>query len=386
MKIVYCTVARLGAQTAHEAYVVQLCRAFAGSGVGVELAAAELPGGARGLAARFGDLPSGLHLGLLGLAPARPGRAYALKLFLRLLTRAPDGEEVWITHHPLLALAAVLRRVPWVYDFHQLDPRARLLRFAMLSSTCRGVVFNAEVARQAYTRRHGGVGRPFLVSHNAITAADFSSLLPAAKAREALGLGGGRGLLFAYVGSLGAGRGIEDMIEAIRRLDQAFPGRAGLVIVGGREDQVSALRSSLESRGDAAGLVILAGHRAPCDLPLWYAASDCLLAPYSPSLPAAGVMNPMKLYEYAAAGRPVIASDLPAVREALEGNPVALLVPPDSADGLAAAMRRFVEQAPALADAARLHQRSALKNTWEAKASRLVRWLRAVAEADRPAR
>jgi glycosyltransferase involved in cell wall biosynthesis len=64
-------------------------------------------------------------------------------------------------------------------------------------------------------------------------------------------------------------------------------------------------------------------------IPLYQAASDILLMPYSRSISAssgqdiAEVINPMKMFEYMASGRAIISADLPSIREVLnEGNAV----------------------------------------------------------------
>jgi glycosyltransferase involved in cell wall biosynthesis len=64
-------------------------------------------------------------------------------------------------------------------------------------------------------------------------------------------------------------------------------------------------------------------------IPLYQAASDVLLMPYSRSISASsgqeigGVINPMKMFEYMASGRAIVSADLTAIREVLnEGNAV----------------------------------------------------------------
>jgi len=64
-------------------------------------------------------------------------------------------------------------------------------------------------------------------------------------------------------------------------------------------------------------------------IPLYQAASDVLLMPYSRSISAssgqdiAEVINPMKMFEYMASGRAIVSADLPSIREVLnEGNAV----------------------------------------------------------------
>jgi glycosyltransferase involved in cell wall biosynthesis len=79
--------------------------------------------------------------------------------------------------------------------------------------------------------------------------------------------------------------------------------------------------------------------------------------------------SPLKVFEYMAAGLPIVASELPALREVLRHEENALLVPPDDAPALAAALRRLTSE-PALAERLR-HQAHAdvAGRTWEARAA-----------------
>jgi glycosyltransferase involved in cell wall biosynthesis len=81
--------------------------------------------------------------------------------------------------------------------------------------------------------------------------------------------------------------------------------------------------------------------------------------------------SPLKLFEYLAAGRAIIASDLPALREVLTHDVTAWLVPPGDAAALAGALgtlardsarrQRFGEAARALS----------AEYTWDRRAERL---------------
>src|SRR5687768_16081248 len=77
-----------------------------------------------------------------------------------------------------------------------------------------------------------------------------------------------------------------------------------------------------DPRGDLSALralpnVLFAGERPFAELPAWIAAADVCLIPYAHNRYTASVF-PMKVYEYLAAGRPVVSTRLPAL-EGIEG-------------------------------------------------------------------
>ena len=97
--------------------------------------------------------------------------------------------------------------------------------------------------------------------------------------------------------------------------------------VGGTPELVSFWRSKLaEAR---AANVTMTGFVEHSRIPLYQAAADVLLMPYSRSILAssgqdiAEVINPMKMFEYMASGRAIVCADISVIREVLnEGNAV----------------------------------------------------------------
>jgi len=90
--------------------------------------------------------------------------------------------------------------------------------------------------------------------------------------------------------------------------------------------------------------------------------------------------SPLKLFEYMASGRPVVASDLPALREVLRPDDNAVLVEPGSADALAAGIRRIVGDAAFGRRLAANARRDVADYTWDKRAERLDAALAAAVE------
>ena len=148
---------------------------------------------------------------------------------------------------------------------------------------------------------------------------------------------GGR-LRVGYVGHLYKGRGV-DIIFAMA---EALP-EHDFVIIGGRAEDIAYWRERIP----AGGNVEMLGFVPPAATVELRAGCDVLLAPYQRELEIYGsktntsaYMSPLKIFEYMSAGRAIIVSDLPVLREVLtEEN--ALLVPPDDAGAWIGALRKL---------------------------------------------
>ncbi len=140
---------------------------------------------------------------------------------------------------------------------------------------------------------------------------------------------------------------------------------------GGTADAVAEWRLKLQSTQTAN--VTLTGFVENSSLPLYQAAADLLLMPYSSSISSssgqdiAEVINPMKMFEYMAAARPIITADIPSIREVLDESS-AVFCPPDALDAWARAIEGLLADHGRRADLARNARQQAEKHTWQARA------------------
>lgn len=126
-------------------------------------------------------------------------------------------------------------------------------------------------------------------------------------------------------------------IDVVIRAVSAVPG-AHLVVVGDGPDR--GLLQALAAEVGVGDRVVFTGHRDDAR-GLIGAADVVVLASSSEGLPLIAL-------EALAAGTPLVATDLPAVRELVRDETEALLVPPGDIDAVASAIRRVVEE-PAVA-------------------------------------
>ena len=163
-----------------------------------------------------------------------------------------------------------------------------------------------------------------------------------------------------YVGSLYNGRGIPLIIEVARRVPSAE-----FHVIGGSIHDLRRLASNRVVPPNCkhfahVPLIDVVGHLLD---------SDILIAPYEKSVfissgdNVVDVFSPVKVVEYLAAGRAIVASDLPAVRELLDASADAILVSPEDVSSWAREIAELLdmhEKRDALGKAAFLKARNEL--------------------------
>ncbi len=158
---------------------------------------------------------------------------------------------------------------------------------------------------------------PTMIAPNGVDLSRYQDLPSPAEARRQLGLPDLP--TTACTGHLYEGRGVELFLALADRMPEVQ-----FLWVGGRPKDVQ----HWQARAAEAGLanVSFPGFVPNADLPLYQAAADILLMPYQQQVGGSSGEAPvkffssMKMYEYMAANRPIISSDLPVIHEVLDAD------------------------------------------------------------------
>lgn len=186
---------------------------------------------------------------------------------------------------------------------------------------------------------------------------------------------GNRHPVIGYAGHLYPWKGVDVLIRALA----ALPDAQGLIIGGHPAEADRGRVESLAATLNVAARVSFAGHIPPADVAGQLADATVLVLPNTASAISARYTSPLKLFEYLALGKPIVASDLPAIREVLTDGVSALLVPPGDAAALAAAIGRLIAD-PLLAQRlAAAAWALAPRFTWDSRAALLEKALAAAA-------
>ena len=206
------------------------------------------------------------------------------------------------------------------------------------------------------------------VAHDAFEPARFAHAPARAQARERIGVASDARLV-VYTGGLLEWKGVEVLVDAMRDLRDAQ-----LVVAGGMASDVARLRE--HARGVTN--VRIDGFQPPARVVEYLAAANVAVVP-NRSQPAisARYTSPLKVFEAMAVGVPLVASDLPSLRELLTHDVDAWLVAPDSSSALAAGLRHVLDDAQLAARLATRLRARAAEHTWDARARRLSAWFRA---------
>lgn len=171
-----------------------------------------------------------------------------------------------------------------------------------------------------------------------------------------------------YAGQLFDYKGIPTVLEAAARL----PGLC-FHLVGGTEEDIA--RHQLLARDLGLKNLTFHGLKPHSAVPpfLWHA--DILLLPPSRHHPSSTWTSPVKLGEYLASGTPVVATDIPALRDWLTDQQ-AEFVRPDDAEKLAEGIERLLADKPRAESLRSAGPEKARELSYERRAEAILRSLK----------
>ncbi len=369
MRIVYLSNSTIPSQDANSVHVMKMCHALAQCGHSVHLVAKEGRHDSRrddyalyGVQKRFPLVQHNLR-GLGSLA----------RIIYPFLTRRDIRSlkpDLVYTRHRLSALFALSFRIPFVLESHTAPgSTARQMEARLFAcSHFRRLVVISHALKEEYLRLH-----PRLSADMIAVAPDAADVPPPAETLSPPQLpsaASGCPLRIGYIGHLYPGKGMELIVRVAPLMEGAE-----FHIIGGKPSDLSRWRESTSALPN----VILHGHVPAAETDAWRQAMDVLIAPYQSTVRVAEGkqdvsrwMSPLKLFEYMAAAKPIVASDLPVIREVLQDNVTALLAPPDSPELWIDAFNRLRDSSERQRLGAAGHRRFLERHTWKQRAQMVL--------------
>jgi glycosyltransferase involved in cell wall biosynthesis len=367
MNVIYLSLSYAPSRRASSVQVMHMCAAIARRNHDVTLVV-------KGCRAR--EEPANDVHGFYGLDPSfevrrlpRPawkggGILYAAGMAALILWRRRRTDLVY-SRDLLGAVIATAAGARVVYEAHGPPTgviQSRLLQWLLRRRRFVQLVVISDALREHYSRR-GLIpaGVPVVVAHDAAEPMDdLTSPTQSTSSRVQVG----------FVGGLYEGRGSGLLVELARRLHEV-----PFHVIGGSDSDLAQLQSK-----NLPPNLVLHGFVPHAELHEHYEYLDVLLMPYQRQIFGPVAQNdtseycsPMKMFEYMAAGKAIVSSDLPVLREVLRDGFTALLVPPDDAEAWEIVVRQLVDDQGLrrrLGNAARADFLAA--HTWAARAERVL--------------
>lgn len=143
-----------------------------------------------------------------------------------------------------------------------------------------------------------------------------------------------------YLGSLHPWKGVDTLVRAMAHIKTP----AELHVVGGNDKRIAELRHLAQELA-VEKRVAFHGAVEPGERFDWIHRADICLLPLTETSIGGRYTSPLKLFEYLAAGKAVVVSDLPSMRQVLEPERDALLVKTGDPEAFAHAIERLLADA-----------------------------------------
>jgi glycosyltransferase involved in cell wall biosynthesis len=209
-------------------------------------------------------------------------------------------------------------------------------------------------------------GNKILVAPDGVDLEKFNIPLNKEGCRKKLNLPIDRKIVL-YAGHLYKWKGVDVLAEASKFL----PENCLVYFVGGTEEDIERFKDIYLKFEN----IKIIGHRPHPEIPYWLKAADVLVLPNSRKEKISREWtSPIKLFEYMASGTPIIASNLPSIKEILN-NKNAYLVNPDEPRNLADAIKRAITDKEMTAFLSKNSFNNINKYTWRKRAENILKFI-----------
>lgn len=265
---------------------------------------------------------------------------------------------------------SVERGIPTVMEAHNPRIRKPSMKRALRRTNSphfRLLVTISEQLKERYVEA-GVPARKVEVLQDGVDLEAFEDLPTRRAARRSLDLPVDDDIVM-YVGSLHPDKGIEQVLRAAARMpDCRFQ------LVGGGASEIQRWTRLAGTLG--ANNVAFSGHVNHGAVPTYLAAADVLVMPYDierdVTLMDLESTSPLKLFEYLAAARPIVTSDIPAITRVVEHEEDALVAAPNDVDGFVRSIERSLTGDGLTARLGENAYQTARNYTWQARCARML--------------
>lgn len=380
MRIAYCAHVRLPSERAHGHQIAQVCDAMVQLGHDVTLFAPTRQSAIKEDYHTYYDADKAVQVKYLPSFDQHTlpiGKGFIGLWFANISLRRAfrkaisEGEfDLIYTRSAALISALIDSDSSVIFELHQL-PRRNRKKFVRDCNGCKLVVCLTSIMREELLQWGVDESR-LVVAGDAVDLQRFKNLPSVHEARQLLGILTNR-IVVGYIGrlkTLGMDKGVSDILHSLADLknDSQFFG----LIVGGPEDDKKEYEVLAQSLGLTEQDVFFTGSVPASMVPTALAACDVLAMPFPDKPHYRKHMSPLKMFEYMAANRIILTSDLPTVRDVLSEE-TAVFCEPDNINSLTHALCFIVANPKDVEDRVNAANALVQDHSWQKRMDRILK-------------
>ncbi|MEK7602501.1 MAG: glycosyltransferase [Patescibacteria group bacterium] len=285
--------------------------------------------------------------------------SFNLQVFLRLLF-ADRSRTILYAHDVRDILFLTYLGYPTYIEIHDFyESRLHAINRMVFRHTT-GLIVTNTLKLKHIAGTYGFPATAMIHQPNAVDYTFFNTNLKQDEARKVLGLPNDKRIIL-YTGHLFSWKGVETLALASRSLPDDYL----VYFVGGTPHDREVLKEFV--REHSLPRIEFLAHQDHARIPLFLKAADVLVLPNTAKEEASRLeTSPVKLFEYMASGVPIVASDLPSIRDIVTDNEVQFFVA-DDPESLAEAIKETLTNPDESTERSQRAAEHAKRLSWEAR-------------------
>ena len=344
MKILYIVNVKSPAERAYSYQIAKTCESLAESGADLELIVPDIPTINNKDIFQFYCLKKIFRYKRINVCSKflslfknerLIGYCQSLIFILYAFLKKIDKKNTIIyTRSPIIGFLFAVRKYITVFEAHGWKKEEKAWAYRAMIKDSHRIISNSEGTKQVFIE-NGALPEKILSIPNGVDLEKFNINISKFEAREKVNLPKDKKIVL-YSGSFFTYRwkGVDILLRAAKRLPESIL----VVLVGGKRIEVEKIKKEWNLEN-----VMLFEYQSINLLPYFLKSADVLILPNKKNdVISEKYTSPLKLVEYMASKRPIIASDLVSIRHIIDENS-ALLIEPENPEILANSIQKLLE-------------------------------------------
>ncbi|OIO08688.1 hypothetical protein CO115_02575 [Candidatus Falkowbacteria bacterium CG_4_9_14_3_um_filter_36_9] len=292
---------------------------------------------------------------------------------LKLIFKKVDKDTIVYSRNPEIIWLFNLKGYKTFFEVHRWS-ETKLYFFEIFIKKVNKVIVVTEELRKKCMEIGFSKDR-IIVAPDAVDLKIFDLDISKYDARKKLNLPNNK-IILGYMGSfrtMGEEKGITEILKSLKIIQKKYPNIFFLAVGGGKDD-IEFYRNLTKILG-VGNSILLLSKVIRSDLAIYQKACDVLLMPFPRTKHFIYYMSPLKMFEYMASKRPIIATNLPSIREVLNSSNSYLVKPNDQKD-LARGIRELLQDDNFSQNISLKAFRDVQNYTWDKRVKKIIDFIK----------